>query len=461
MRSLTRSFAVSAAFVAAVLLATAASAAGLPVEDAGISPDRFEPSQACGCHATLVEQWSKSMHAQALTDPLYNAKLDEAIEATDGELGPFCKKCHGPAAAMTGEFTKGGELSPGTAEGVSCSFCHQVSGMAKGEVGNVSQLVEPIGVRRAQLKDPQAPHPAVYSELHEKAEICGGCHNVNHPINGMHLESTYREWSESPYAKEGTVCQDCHMSKQPGVIGPSTGQAAGGAPERDNIYQMTFVGGNVALGPADTATKRLQSAATIKLEISEIVASGEAATATVTITNSGAGHYLPTGLTEVRQMWLEVTATDASGKTTKIGEHIFGTILEDDKGNAPVELWEATKIKSDDRIPPRESVSDAYEFKMPAGVENSTVKAALLYRSAPEELATKAGVDVPTTEMAMAEQAVYSSPEAKANAAKLAVEEPSGGRSPGRSSMAWIVIGALAVVAAVGGLLWTRSRKAA
>lgn len=444
------------------LAATAESAIGIPVESAGISPDVFEPSSFCGCHSAFVEQWSKSMHAQALTDPIYLAKLKEAEEATDGKIGPFCKKCHGPAAMMTGELDKGdlSKLSAGPAQGVVCSFCHQISGMLKAPPANVSQLVDPSGVRRAQLKDPQAPHAAAYSELHEKAEICGGCHNVDHPVNGMHLEATYTEWLESPYAKEGIVCQDCHMSKEPGVIGPSTGQAAGGAPQRDNIYQMIFVGGQVELGPSDVATARLQSAATLKIDMADVVKPGTSSKAKVTITNSGAGHYLPTGLTEVRQMWLEVTAVDAAGKSTKIGERIFGTILQDDKGKAPVELWEATKIKSDDRIPPRESVVNEYDFSMPPGTEGTTVKAALLYKSVPDELAAKAGVKNPTTEMAVAEKAIYASEGARAAAVKAEAERLSGDEPSRGMSTLWIVIDALVIALVIAGLaFWFNSRK--
>jgi hypothetical protein len=402
------------------------------------------------------------MHAQALTDPIYLAKLKEADEATDGTISLFCKKCHGPAAMMTGGLDSGdlSKLSAGSAQGVVCSFCHQISGMLKATPGNVSQLVDPSGTRRAQLKDPQAPHAAEYSELHEKAEICGGCHNVDHPVNGMHLESTYTEWLESPYAKEGIVCQDCHMSKEPGVIGPSTGKAAGGAPQRDNIYQMIFVGGQVELGPSDVATARLKSAATIELDMADVVKPGTSSKAKVTITNSGAGHYLPTGLTEVRQMWLEVTAVDAAGKSTRIGERFFGTILQDDQGNAPVQLWDATKFKSDDRIPPRESVIDEYDFSMPPGVEKTTVKAALLYKSVPDELATKAGVKNPTTEMATAEKVTYASEGAKAAALKAEAERPSGDEPSSGMSTLWIVIDALVIALVIAGLaFWFSSRK--
>jgi len=439
---------------AAVCLSAASAFAAVPVEPGTAKPGQFQPSTSCGCHASLVEQWTPTMHAKALTDPLYLTKLEEADKATDGALGPFCKKCHGPAATMLGEIASGnlGEVGK---EGVTCTFCHYTVGLKDGVPANTSHLVELDGVRRAQLKDPKAPHPAAYSAFHESAEICGGCHNVNHPINGMHLEATYSEWKAGPWAKEGVTCQDCHMSQEPGVIGPFTGEAAGGAPTRDNIYKMSFVGGNVAQGPAELATARLQSAATMKLEMPEIVAPGQTASLTVSITNSGAGHKLPTGLTEVRQMWLDVYAVGADGAKVPIGEHRFGTILQDDKGNAPVELWEATKIKSDDRIGPRETFTESFSFAMPAEAEKAEVVAVLNYQSAPDDFAAKAGVDNPTTEMVKATQAVFGSEEAKAAAA----EQPEGEKVPGESWNVWVIVLGMAAVFGLLVFFWLKSRK--
>ncbi|TLM98846.1 MAG: hypothetical protein FDZ75_01445, partial [Actinobacteria bacterium] len=278
-----------------------ASAAPVPVKAGVAAPEQFPPPNSCGCHAALLEQWSKSMHAKALTDPLYNAKLADANAATNGTLGAFCNTCHGPAATMTGEMSKDASLSAGTAVGIGCSWCHQVTGLKPGDPGNTSQVLELTGTMRAQIQDPQAPHFAKYSPLHTESRFCGGCHNVNHPVNGMHLESTYSEWEKSPYAAQGVSCQDCHMSGQPGAVGPSKGAAGAGAPERPNIFAMSFMGAQVGLGDKALAEGMLQSAATVTLASPEIVAPGSSAAATVTVTNSGAGHYLPTGLTEVRE----------------------------------------------------------------------------------------------------------------------------------------------------------------
>lgn len=371
-----------------------------------IQANAFKPSMACLCHQRLIGQWQDSMHAKALSDPLYRAKRDEALKATDGALAPFCDSCHGPVATMAGEDAGAlDKISTSSRQAVFCDFCHQVKGTNK-KLGNASYIVDPSGTKRAQLKDPESyMHPTAYSEFHTKAEFCGMCHNVDHPVNGMHLEATYTEWKNSPYAKSGIVCQDCHMTPGPGIKKPNPGQAASGAPKREHLYDMTFIGANVALGDAKRATQNLKSAAKLELILPKDVKAGTTVKAGATITNVGAGHYLPTGLTEVRRMWLEVKATDANGNTVLSARRDFVTELKDAKGNHPVELWDAVGIHRDDRIPPMKSVASTYEFTMPED-KPVTVRATLYYRSVPEELAEKAGVEVPTTTMAAAEKTV-------------------------------------------------------
>lgn len=390
-----------------LLLAVTAYAAPVPVAPGTAKASQFAPSTGCGCHSARVGAWEQSMHSRALKDPLFAAKVAEGDEATGGKLGPFCRTCHGPIATITGESGEA-TVSAAAAESITCTFCHQVSGV-RHPLGNTSQLVDANGVYRAQLADPQAPHPAGLSAVLTTSEICGGCHDVNHPVNGMHLESTYSEWKKSPYAEKGVNCQDCHMSAMPGGRGPFSGWAAAGGPLRPNIYEMSFSGAQVALGDPILARAMLRSAAKVELVAPEYVKPGESASVTVTITNTGAGHYLPTGLTEVREMWLEISAVAPDGSKTKIGERTFGTVLEDAAGKFPVELWNATAIHSDDRIPPQGSVEASATFTMPSGSSGSVVRAELLYRSAPDELAAKAQVDNPVTLMASAEAPVWAS----------------------------------------------------
>lgn len=402
-----RSTSVLLAAAAAVALAAAlpASAAGLP----SIPSTKFTVSQGCGCHAALLEQWSKTMHSKALSDPIYQVKLAEANRATDGVLGEFCEDCHGPVAGMAGMNGKGAKPRDAVAEeGVVCDFCHQLTGATR--LANNAWTIQADGVKRAQFKDALSPsHGTAFSAFHTTSDICGACHNVDHPGNGLPLEATYTEWKNSPYAKNGTTCQDCHMTPGPGVTKPNPGRAAAMAPERPHIYSMTFVGGNVALGgDPDLAEAQLKYAADLAVDSPEVVEPGGKGAVKVTVTNVGAGHYLPTGLTEVRECWLQVTVTDAAGAEVLSERRDFHTVLQGADGKSPVELWEAVAVKEDTRIPPQQSKSFDFSYDMPASGPAS-LTAALYYRSCSEAMAKKAGVDVPTTEMAKFEQAVYAS----------------------------------------------------
>ncbi len=218
------------AFIIGFVFAASALAAGKPVEPGNATAEQFLSAAACTCHTSLVEQWAESMHAKAIIDPVFLVKVAEAQADAGTEVATFCKRCHAPIGNMTGD--PDAKASQVAAEGVACMFCHQAVGI-QGKPANTSHLVEADLTRRAQLKDPAAPHPAEYSAFHTSAEICGGCHNVDHPTNGTHLESSYSEWLAGPYAREGVVCQDCHMSRQVGVVGPTNGQACIGGPERD------------------------------------------------------------------------------------------------------------------------------------------------------------------------------------------------------------------------------------
>lgn len=375
----------------------------------------FMPSRACMCHNDRINEWGKSMHAQAIVDPLYRYKRAQADKATGGALSPFCDACHSPIAVMGGQATDISKASEQAKESVTCDFCHQVTG-TKPKLGNSSYVVTPDGTKRAQIKDPVAyVHKAEYSAHHESAEFCGMCHDVDHPLNGLHLEATYSEWKASGWAKQGVTCQDCHMTPGPGVTKPNPGKAAVASPERPHIYSMTFAGGNVGLGDAAKAEANLKAAAELRLDVPEVVAAGTRAKAKATITNVGAGHHLPTGLTEVRQMWLEIRAVDAAGKELLSEKKTFGTELEDANGEHPVELWDAVGIHSDVRIPAGKSDVTRAEFDMPAAGQVK-LSAALYYRSAPEEMAKAAKVVLPTTTMASTETVVYTTADEAAKA---------------------------------------------
>ena len=403
MRKLRRTL-CAVALALAVVIVGATTAMAVPVAPNNTPPAAFPPAQTCACHSQFIDEWKQSMHGQALSDPIFKAKLAEGNTATNGQIGPFCITCHGPVATMTGQV---GKTDPATAaaQGIGCTFCHQVTGTSN-PTGNVSLILQPNGVYRAQIATPTAPHPTAYSPFHATSTICGSCHNVAHPGNGLPVEATYTEWQNSPQGKAGIQCQDCHMSSAPGEIGPSMGWAAGGGQLRP-IYQMTFTGGQAGLGNSVLATQMLQSAATIHMIAPSMLDQSKTTSVTVSITNTGAGHYLPTGLTEIREMWLSVTMTGSDGKQIELGRHAYGTVLKNAAGKYPAQLWEATGVQSDDRIPPKGTSVQSYKITFPEGAQYGTLKAQLLYRSVPETLATKAKAPNPTNVMAETSRVVY------------------------------------------------------
>ncbi len=448
-----RSIAVVGAWAAMLGFAASAFAIELP----SVPPGVFETSAGCGCHGEFRDQWSRTMHSQAISDPLYQYKLAKGNEETDGAIGDFCETCHSPAAAMWGELGRDpSDFSPAAAEGVTCDVCHQITGHTE-PVGNVSLEWTPDGTKRGGLMDSFSPvHATEFSPVHTSAEFCGSCHQVIHPVNDLVLEGTYTEWKESPYADEGIVCQDCHMTPGPGVTKPNPGRVGSGAPEREHIYIMTFAGGNVALGDAELAEERLQAAAEMEVLAPDVVAPGEAASVGVRITNVGAGHYLPTGLTDVRRMWVELVATGPDGESYEIGRREFHTVFHDAEGNAPAEIWFAEGVESDDRIPPRESVEEMWDVTMPSGPLE--LNATLYYRSAPEEMAEAAGVDVPTTTMTQTSATVFTSAEEAAENARpgAPAEEVAEGLAPLLLVTVFVI---LAAIAGVGAYFIMKARR--
>ena len=272
-------------------------------------------------------------------------------------------------------------------------------------------------------------------------EFCGLCHNVSHAANNLPIEATYDEWKNSPYNTgnpETTInCQDCHMRQRPGI--PATGKterpdnpgkAADNGPDREHIWTHYFVGGNMLITKllgsevnSKMAEERLRNAADLEIMQDGPYSTGKVSNIKVKVINSGAGHYLPTGLTEVRQMWLHVRITDAEGRVIfRSGElDSKGNIDKDavkyytqlgNKDGAPVlNVAKADRILYDYRIPPKGYTIEKYAFSIPPeAVSPLKVEATLKYRSASQSLARillgSSAPEIPVIEMTNAEERI-------------------------------------------------------
>ena len=396
---------------AVLILAVAAWAQSLGHPQAGtFAPEDFTAVKACRmCHQTQHGQWEGTLHALSNTDPFYLRVTRFAAEDLPG-VEDFCSSCHNPVAVMTGEDPLDPDsLSPAAVGGLQCDFCHTVSGME--HIGNFGFVSTP-GLEKYGPFDctPELYHTAKLSPLHDSAEFCGMCHNVSHPANGLALEATYTEFVNGPYPAEGFKCQTCHMTPGHTHYEAFPGKIAATSEERDHIWTHWFVGANAwvpeLLGYpdiAEIARTRLSKAA--EVSISDLDAGAGQRYFEVTVTNTGAGHKLPTGVTEERQIWLEVEVFDADGNTIAhfgqtdeqgvIAEDtmVLMTKFGDADGNPTHKIWRAESVLSDRRIAPRESDSQAYHVTAVDGPEPKRAVARLWYRSSHQDFVSELFAD--------------------------------------------------------------------
>ncbi len=404
---------------------------GLLFSSSGIEPSDYSHPQVCGgCHEEIYAQWNGSMHSMAHKDPVYEKLFIIASRETNTSFDAFCTKCHAPIDYLAGNIPSADSynVSEISEKGISCDFCHTVN--ASVGIGNGSFVSSPGRIKRGPFNDSNYStfHSTAYSDLHTRAEFCGMCHDVKHPFNGLALESTYTEWKEGPY-NETTPCQHCHMT--PGVTKfvPNPGRAAAGGPIRENIFTHYFVGGNSMLpgilgSPEHErfANERLRSAARLDIESIDLV--NENVDIRIRVTNTGAGHKLPTGLTEARLIWLDIDVRDASGKkifrSGGMDEHgyvdhnavKYHTVFGDANGTPTEKVWLAEKILSDNRIPPKGYSIQYFNFTVPADTQKPvTIMTRLNYVSASQELSDllfgQGKVRPPVIEMASANYTLF------------------------------------------------------
>ena len=216
-----------------------------------------------------------------------------------------CIACHSPLAFLSGDIPPQPVAANTRAnEGVSCEICHHITGTTEKEPFNFSYIIEPGRVMQGPRGDAKSPiHKVQQSEFTRSPELCATCHDEQSPY-GAWVKSTYREWKASPYAKEGTRCQDCHMYDSPG-------KAAKRAPQREDIAHHVFHGSHF--------TGKLAGAVDIALYSGKTtVAAGDTVGLRAELFNGKVGHYIPSGSTEERMLWLEMSAVDSADKTFSI-----------------------------------------------------------------------------------------------------------------------------------------------
>jgi len=390
-----------------------------------INMDQFISPETCsGCHGEIFEQWENSMHHLSHKDPVYSrvAQFLRQGLINEGEIqeAESCVKCHTPVGVVTGfpqklsdDLSKTPEIAT---QGIQCDYCHSAETITRmynnGLVLKPGQGEDEPGTKYGPFDDSIPDfHEAQFSQLHRESKICGTCHNVKHVVFGTDLETTYTEWESSPYNSKDPDkridCQGCHMYQRPGI--PATGSsvrpenpgaATDYSEERPHIFTHYFVGANAFVpgmfngqNKNQMAIERLKNAATLSVDTSLI----HTQKLNITVFNTGAGHSIPTGVGDLRQVWLEITIQDKDHKTNfqtgvlnekhELSEDavIFRTVFGDENGNPVINIAKARQVLKDNRIKAKQSVSQTIALPFAPG-KGAMITARLLYRGMPQKI---------------------------------------------------------------------------
>lgn len=338
--------------------------------NAGELQNPLETGASCeGCHlfANPADRADEALHAPAAflgsmmgnsaRDPVFWAGLALAHqdEPTETEL---CVRCHAPRAYLDGrgDVLELDELTAAEREGITCDLCHRMIDDGETPPGNAQWTIDDVVDATTNQVPKRGPwsyeaadmhnHPTSDDNaLHQSSDFCGTCHDVttvrervDDEGNGLGFafneQRTYSEWVNSDFSDAASAefqsCQGCHM--------PAVSDVAGCNVFLDqNMLQPTggrlhnFVGANrfmmqliadqqaemilpeVPDALFDNAIEQLDAflptAATVEVTFPTTVDLTQGISDWAVRVTNETGHKLPSGYSEGRVMFLEVTAT--------------------------------------------------------------------------------------------------------------------------------------------------------
>lgn len=228
-------------------------------------------SSTCAqCHPLQFADWSRSRHALAMGPGVW-AQMQERNSGDD------CIRCHAPLEEQATDPYL-------LADGVSCAVCHARGGRTFGPAPTPTTLMPLVsGSRSGQDQIQTRPY-------FEKSEFCSSCHHFPSEtapmVAGTTLQNTYEEWRNSRAAREGRTCQTCHM------------------PDRRHFFR--------GIHDPDTVRRAVKWNFESDPRAKDVKAR-------MTLTNVGAGHFLPTYV--VPEIWMRIDVRDAAGVTLAFSEH--------------------------------------------------------------------------------------------------------------------------------------------
>ncbi len=413
-------------------------------------------ADCAGCHPRQTAEWKRSVMAHSAQSPLFQAleilieeqvgrdaecpggagilraadpatacnvrRTGTPLTGSGGEL--WCVNCHAPGEnlraslpAWDGRSARSSTrlplrdaLSPEAMEGISCTFCHQVTGpvhpgdAARGlyegnpswrspvsgqrflmrpedsagrfGIANSGYALDPGAFLVSRWKDAvpggaHAPTPAAQRSHLRSSEFCGGCHDVRlfgtdvlGSLRGEHfkrLRNAYSEWvswgeGEIRQGRTPASCQDCHMSAYGSACEPSsdpsiTDAACPSGMRRARVTPGTYPVSRLATGERSAVTthyftgvdvpltegfdftfiddetldahgvplgarqrRDLLLSSTFRFELPGARRFGDRLELPLVVENIGAGHRVPAGFSQEREIWVHLKVTDGNGR---------------------------------------------------------------------------------------------------------------------------------------------------
>jgi hypothetical protein len=230
-------------------------------------------------------------------------------------------------------------------------------------VSNSGYLLDPRAFRNAGRDAGAIVHGAASARTSaylRSSEFCGACHDVRLfgtdvlgvAERGEHfkrLRNAYSEWrawaeTERSAGREPATCQGCHMSQYPGVCVPAKGAAGGDDCPKGTRFEPrppvvdpravshyftsvevpltpgypeafatdpTLDAFGVPVGLRERRDRMLRHV--FSLAIEPATRSGDSLRVPLRIENVGAGHRVPAGFSQEREIWIELEVRDARG----------------------------------------------------------------------------------------------------------------------------------------------------
>lgn len=415
-----------------VLLLLPATLTGQSSAPPAVTASGYEPSSLCrNCHPETFAQYNQSRHAKSFTNPLFWAQYFKEVvpraerSAAYRPVAKRCIFCHSPVLFMnsTGliRFPDQAFLDD---SGVTCDFCHTFDGYAD----DGTYRKDSSGKKQGPYEQETSWH-GQKSNFIQISEFCGYCHNSANHL-GAEVKVTYDEWKNSRFPDSFITCQECHMSKH-GYVENNRGKFDRGtaaylnigwlqgnqAPQRDKLHSHQF--------PGATSEQQLQGAATLSARVGKTRLPDGRLILGIEVENSRGGHKLPSGSTDLRIVWLEVTARTADGREATVrhfrsgknggtnygiagmtpedgeilagavpeGSRIYRAIFVDREERRTATFIDAVRIAFDNRLGPAEVRREQYTVSLPPGYDGLVeVRSRLCYLNAPPSFTRRLGL---------------------------------------------------------------------